>query len=167
MLAVSQAGKIGNRIRALGLDLQRDFLDLFTTSAGDFLDGRFESATLAATLFQSERNEEARQLGFLDAADQLAAKDADVVDPAVWRKISEAKRRGDVLEGFASLGEDRRLAGKILPTADRGVAIVAVYFDRPGAPALRYAMRPEPMCLSLNSWSLAARDARRSGRARR
>jgi phytoene dehydrogenase-like protein len=39
-----KAGRIGNRIRALGLDLQRDFLDLFTASAGDFLDAWFESA---------------------------------------------------------------------------------------------------------------------------
>jgi phytoene dehydrogenase-like protein len=43
-----KAGRIGNRIRALGLDLHRDFLDLFTTSAGDFLDGRFESAPIKA-----------------------------------------------------------------------------------------------------------------------
>jgi hypothetical protein len=73
----------------------------------------------------------------------------------------------DVLEGFASLGEDRRLAGKILPTADRGVAIVAVYFDRPGAPALRYAMRPEPMCSSLDPWSLASRKMPRGTRGGR
>ena len=43
-----KAGRIGNRIRALGLDLQRDFLDLFTASAGDFLDGWFESAPIKA-----------------------------------------------------------------------------------------------------------------------
>ena len=41
-------GRIGNRIRALGLDLQRDLLDLFTSSAGDFLDGWFESAPIKA-----------------------------------------------------------------------------------------------------------------------
>ena len=45
-----KAGRIGNRIRALGLDLQRDFLDLFTISAGDFLDGRFESSPIKAVL---------------------------------------------------------------------------------------------------------------------
>ena len=39
-----KAGRIANRIRALGLDLQRDFLDLFAASAGDFLDSWFESA---------------------------------------------------------------------------------------------------------------------------
>ncbi len=43
-----KAGKVANRIRALGLDLQRDFLDLFTASAGDFLDGWFESAPIKA-----------------------------------------------------------------------------------------------------------------------
>jgi phytoene dehydrogenase-like protein len=41
-------GRMGNRIRALGLDLQRDLLDLFTASAGDFLDGWFESAPIKA-----------------------------------------------------------------------------------------------------------------------
>src|ERR1019366_8497670 len=35
-------------IRSLGLDLQRDFLDLFAASAGDFLDGWFESAPIKA-----------------------------------------------------------------------------------------------------------------------
>ena len=43
-----KVGRIGNRVRALGLDLQRDFLDLFTASAGDFLDGWFESAPIKA-----------------------------------------------------------------------------------------------------------------------
>lgn len=43
-----KAGRIGNRIRGLGLDLQRDFFDLFTASAGDFLDGWFESAPIKA-----------------------------------------------------------------------------------------------------------------------
>ena len=43
-----KVGRIGNRIRALGLDLQRDFLDLFTASAGDFLDSWFESAPTKA-----------------------------------------------------------------------------------------------------------------------
>jgi phytoene dehydrogenase-like protein len=43
-----KVGKIGNRIRALGLDLQRDLLDLFAASAGDFLDGWFESAPIKA-----------------------------------------------------------------------------------------------------------------------
>jgi phytoene dehydrogenase-like protein len=41
-------GTIGNRIRALGLDLQPDLLDLFTASAGDFLDGWFESSAVKA-----------------------------------------------------------------------------------------------------------------------
>ena len=43
-----KVGRIGNRIRGLGLDLQRDFLDLFTASAGDFLDSWFESAPIKA-----------------------------------------------------------------------------------------------------------------------
>jgi phytoene dehydrogenase-like protein len=43
-----KAGRIANRIRALGLDLQRDLLDLFAASAGDFLDGWFESAPIKA-----------------------------------------------------------------------------------------------------------------------
>ena len=43
-----KVGRLGNRIRALGLDLQRDLLDLFTASAGDFLDGWFESTPIKA-----------------------------------------------------------------------------------------------------------------------
>jgi len=43
-----KVGRIGRRIRSLGLDLQRDLLDLFTASAGDFLDGWFESAPIKA-----------------------------------------------------------------------------------------------------------------------
>lgn len=45
-----KAGRIGAKLRPLGLDLQRDFLDLFTASAGDFLDGWFESAPIKAAL---------------------------------------------------------------------------------------------------------------------
>jgi phytoene dehydrogenase-like protein len=43
-----KASNIALRIRTLGLDLQRDLLDLFTVSAGDFLDGWFESAPIKA-----------------------------------------------------------------------------------------------------------------------
>ena len=43
-----KAGKLGNRIRALSLDAQRGLLDLFTKSAGDYLDGWFESAPIKA-----------------------------------------------------------------------------------------------------------------------
>jgi phytoene dehydrogenase-like protein len=43
-----KVGRMANRIRALGLDLQRDLLDLFTASAGDFLDGWFESTPIKA-----------------------------------------------------------------------------------------------------------------------
>jgi phytoene dehydrogenase-like protein len=45
-----KAARVGNRIRALGLDLQRDLLDLFTASAGDFLDNWFESPPIKAAL---------------------------------------------------------------------------------------------------------------------
>src|SRR5262249_13660564 len=41
-------GQIANRMRRLGLDLQRELLDVFTASAGDFLDGWFESAPIKA-----------------------------------------------------------------------------------------------------------------------
>lgn len=43
-----KAGKLGNRMRALSLDAQRELLDLFTKSAGDYLDGWFESAPIKA-----------------------------------------------------------------------------------------------------------------------
>jgi phytoene dehydrogenase-like protein len=43
-----KAGRLANRIRSVGLDLQRDLLDIFTASAGDFLDGWFESAPIKA-----------------------------------------------------------------------------------------------------------------------
>lgn len=48
--ALLKVGRIGNRIRTLGLDLQRDLLDLFMASAGDFLDGWFESTPIKAAL---------------------------------------------------------------------------------------------------------------------
>ena len=41
-------GKIGNRIRKLGLAGERDLLDIFTASAGDYLDHWFESAPIKA-----------------------------------------------------------------------------------------------------------------------
>jgi phytoene dehydrogenase-like protein len=43
-----KGGRIANRLRHLGLDLQRELLDLFTTSAGDYLDRWFESAPIKA-----------------------------------------------------------------------------------------------------------------------
>ena len=45
-----KAGKLANRARKLGLDAQRDLLDLFTASAGDYLDGWFESDPIKAVL---------------------------------------------------------------------------------------------------------------------
>ena len=43
-----KAGKLGNRMRALPLASQRELLDLFTKSAGDYLDGWFDSAPIKA-----------------------------------------------------------------------------------------------------------------------
>jgi phytoene dehydrogenase-like protein len=41
---------LGNRLRHLDMESRRAFLDLFTKSAGDYLDGWFESAPLKALL---------------------------------------------------------------------------------------------------------------------
>ncbi|MGI4717946.1 MAG: phytoene desaturase family protein [Janthinobacterium lividum] len=43
-----KAGRLGNRARKLSLSTQRELLDLFTKSAGDYLDGWFESAPIKA-----------------------------------------------------------------------------------------------------------------------
>jgi phytoene dehydrogenase-like protein len=43
-----KAGSLGNRMRKLQLATQRELLDLFTKSAGDYLDGWFESAPIKA-----------------------------------------------------------------------------------------------------------------------
>jgi len=43
-----KSGRIANRLRHLGLDLQRELLDLFTNSAGAYLDGWFESEPIKA-----------------------------------------------------------------------------------------------------------------------
>jgi phytoene dehydrogenase-like protein len=43
-----KAGKLGNRVRKLSLATQRELLDLFTKSAGEYLDGWFESAPIKA-----------------------------------------------------------------------------------------------------------------------
>ena len=43
-----KSGRIANRLRHLGLDLQRELLDLFTNSAGGYLDHWFESAPIKA-----------------------------------------------------------------------------------------------------------------------
>ena len=45
-----KAGKLANRARKLGLEGQRDLLDLFAASAGDYLDGWFESDPIKAVL---------------------------------------------------------------------------------------------------------------------
>lgn len=43
-----KAAKLGGRMRKLGLEGQRELLDLFAKSAGDYLDGWFESAPIKA-----------------------------------------------------------------------------------------------------------------------
>jgi phytoene dehydrogenase-like protein len=43
-----KVGKLGNRMRKLSLSGQRELFDLFTRSAGDYLDGWFESAPIKA-----------------------------------------------------------------------------------------------------------------------
>ena len=51
LAAITELVKIGplaNRLRGLGLDLQRELLDLFTSSAGHYLDGWFKSAPIKA-----------------------------------------------------------------------------------------------------------------------
>src|SRR3989440_350422 len=43
-----KSGRIANRLRRLGIDLQRELLDLFTNSADNHLDGWFESDPIKA-----------------------------------------------------------------------------------------------------------------------
>ena len=43
-----KAGGVARRMRRLGLDLQREVLELFTSSAGDYLNGWFESDPIKA-----------------------------------------------------------------------------------------------------------------------
>ncbi|MCC2973890.1 NAD(P)/FAD-dependent oxidoreductase [Massilia sp. IC2-476] len=43
-----KAGRLGKRMAGLSLSTQRELLDLFTKSAGDYLDGWFESAPIKA-----------------------------------------------------------------------------------------------------------------------
>jgi phytoene dehydrogenase-like protein len=45
-----KTAQLANRMRRLGLERQRELLDLFTSSAGDYLDGWFESAPIKAAL---------------------------------------------------------------------------------------------------------------------
>ena len=45
---LAKAGRLANHMRRLGLDLQREVLDLFAASAGDYLDHWFESAPIKA-----------------------------------------------------------------------------------------------------------------------
>src|SRR6266568_1084492 len=43
-----KAGALAKRVRRLGIELQRELLAMFTASAGDYLDGWFESAPIKA-----------------------------------------------------------------------------------------------------------------------
>src|ERR1700730_11463708 len=45
----------------------------------------FAAMIVATAFLGGEQSDEARRLGFLDAADQRAAKDAGVTDPVAWR----------------------------------------------------------------------------------
>ena len=55
-----KSGRIANRRRP-GLDLQRDLLDLFTNSAGDWLDGWFESDPIKAAVWLRQRRRQLRE----------------------------------------------------------------------------------------------------------
>ena len=50
ILELIKAGRLGNRLRRLGLEGQRDLVTLFTASAGDYLDSWFESDPIKAVL---------------------------------------------------------------------------------------------------------------------
>ena len=43
-----KAAKLGRRVSSLDMEMRRELLDLFTKSAGDYLDGWFESAPIKA-----------------------------------------------------------------------------------------------------------------------
>jgi phytoene dehydrogenase-like protein len=47
---LTRSARVANRLRKLGLDGERDLLSLFTASAGDHLDGWFESDPIKAAL---------------------------------------------------------------------------------------------------------------------
>src|SRR5437763_12616209 len=48
MSELIKSGRVANRLRRLGRELQRELLDLFTNSAGDYLDHWFDSAPIKA-----------------------------------------------------------------------------------------------------------------------
>jgi phytoene dehydrogenase-like protein len=45
-----KTGRLANRLRRIGLDLQRELYEIFTSSAGDYLHGWFESEPIKAVL---------------------------------------------------------------------------------------------------------------------
>jgi phytoene dehydrogenase-like protein len=48
LVELAKTGRFANRLRRLGLETQRDLLEIFTGSAGDYLDHWFESAPIKA-----------------------------------------------------------------------------------------------------------------------
>jgi phytoene dehydrogenase-like protein len=50
LMSLVETARIGNRLRSLGLEGQRDCVELFTRSAGEFLDQWFESDPIKAAL---------------------------------------------------------------------------------------------------------------------
>src|SRR5271154_6977934 len=50
LTSLLETAKVANRLRSLGLEGQRDLIELFTRSAGDFLDQWFESDPIKAIL---------------------------------------------------------------------------------------------------------------------
>jgi phytoene dehydrogenase-like protein len=50
LMSLIETAKVANRLRSLGLEGQRDCVELFTRSAGDFLDQWFESDPIKAIL---------------------------------------------------------------------------------------------------------------------
>jgi phytoene dehydrogenase-like protein len=50
LMTLFDTARVGNRLRSVGLEGQRDCLELFTRSAGDFLDQWFESDPIKAIL---------------------------------------------------------------------------------------------------------------------
>ena len=50
LAALLDTAKVANRLRSLGLEGQRDCVEIFTRSAGEFLDQRFESDPIKAIL---------------------------------------------------------------------------------------------------------------------
>jgi hypothetical protein len=68
----------------------------------------FVALITALAIFSTEQDKEARQLGFLDAADQRAANDAGVRDSGAWPEAREAKKRAAQAETERRYAEEQR-----------------------------------------------------------